>query len=156
MKKSVILAIALPLILNLSACGSASNSNSTSAPQVKSASVPLTLTLNENGQIPSLCSDYFQQGTVCTTDITITSTGKEPFDTNITVKAHDDQGRTYNSKNDVNETNYIADAARFPINPGEQVEWGLEFSVSKGTHLTSIDFFQDGEKIKTLAIDLQA
>ena len=86
----------------------------------------------------------------------MTNTAKDPFDVNVTDKAHDDQGRSYNSQNDASETNYIADACLFSLNPGDQSEWGLEFSVSKGTHLTSIDFFQDGEKFTTIKVDLKS
>ena len=156
MNKPLALTLALPLLLSLSACGSASNSSSAQPSDTKSVSVPLTIASNENGPVPSLCSDYFQQGTLCTTDVSVTSTSKDPFDMNITVKAHDDQGRTYNAQNDATDTSNIAEFLRFSINPGESLAWGLEFSVSKGTHLTSIDFYQDGEKFKTVSVDLKA
>jgi len=118
------------------------------------SNVPLTFSLLEGGYVPYACQEIYQRGTLCTLDILYENTGKDVFDYDLTARAIDENGRTFAPQNDPTISQITAGGASF-INPGETLDWSLEFAVSPGTHLTSVEIFQSGHLIAKVPIDLQ-
>lgn len=105
--------------------------------------------------MPYACQDVYLQGTLCTLDVNLQNTGNTVFNYDFSAVGLDDQGRTYSPQLDSSDSNFWIGGKGF-INPSETLDWSLEFPVSKGTHLTSVEFFQSGEKVATVPIDLQS
>lgn len=155
MKKSPLLAVGIVSIFLLSGCGTTSTSSTGNSSDSSPASgAPLKFTLNEQGNVPYACQEVYQQGVLCTLDVNVQNTGNKVFNYDFSAVGVDDQGRTFAPQLDSSDSNYSLGGKAF-INPGETLDWSLEFPVSSGTHLTSVQFFQSGTKIATVGIDLR-
>ena len=164
MKKMKLSILSLAVMFLVTGCGSdsdvSSNSNATSNQAEQSQgsekpiSTPLKFSLSPNSSVPYACQEIFQQGTLCTLDILYENTGNDVFNYDLSVRAIDDRGRTFAPQNDPSVPQITTGGASF-INPGEKLMWSMEFSVSPGTRLTSVEIFQSMELVATVPIDLQ-
>jgi hypothetical protein len=164
MKKTKPSIIGLAVLLLVAGCGSnsdiSSNSNAASnqmnqgESSKQPISTPLIFSLSPDSSVPYACQEIFQRGTICTLDILYENTGNDVFNYDLSVRAIDDRGRTFAPQNDPSVPQITTGGASF-INPGEKLMWSMEFSVSPGTRLTSVEIFQSMELIATVPIDLQ-
>jgi hypothetical protein len=164
MKKMKLIIIGLAPLLLVAGCGSdsdvssnsntASNQMNQSESSKKPISTPLVFSLSPNSLVPYACQEIFQRGTLCTLDILYENTGNDVFNYDLSVRAIDDRGRTFAPQNDPSVPQITTGGASF-INPGEKLMWSMEFSVSPGTRLTSVEIFQSMELVATVPIDLQ-
>jgi hypothetical protein len=134
--------------LFLTSCGGSEQS-------LQQSSIPLTFALLENGKVPYMCQEVFQRGTLCTLDILFENTGTKVFDYDLSAEAVDKLGRTFKPQNDPSIPEITIGGASF-INPGEQLDWSLEFPVAKGTHLTSVNIYHSELLVATVDINLQS
>jgi hypothetical protein len=164
MKKMKLSIIGFAGLLLVAGCGSdsgvnsSSNATSNQMNQDESSdqpiSSPLIFSLSPNSSVPYACQEIFQRGTLCTLDILYENTGNEVFNYDLSVRAIDDRGRTFAPQNDPSVPQITTGGASF-INPGEQLMWSMEFSVSPGTRLTSVEIFQSMKLVAAVPIDLQ-
>lgn len=138
----------------ISATSDSSNQKELSGDSEQPFSTPLKFSLSPDSSVPYACQEIFQRGTLCTLDILYENTGNDVFNYDLSVKAIDDRGRTFAPQNDPSVPQISTGGASF-INPGEKLMWSMEFSVSPGTRLTSIEIFQSLNLVATVPIDLQ-
>jgi hypothetical protein len=154
MKKLKLSVVGFVALLLLAGCGSNSNQMEQSESSEKPISTPLKFSLSPDSSVPYACQEIFQQGTLCTLDVLYENTGNDVFNYDLSVRAIDDRGRTFAPQNDPSVPQITTGGASF-INPGEKLMWSMEFSVSPGTRLTSVEIFQSMELVATIPIDLQ-
>jgi hypothetical protein len=163
MKRIKLAMISLAVLILVAGCGGnstisatsdSSNQKEQSGNSEQRFSTPLIFSLSPDSSVPYACQEIFQRGTLCTLDILYENTGNDVFDYDLSVKAIDDRGRTFAPQNDPSVPQISTGGASF-INPGEKLMWSMEFSVSPGTRLTSIEIFQSLNLVATVPIDLQ-
>jgi hypothetical protein len=163
MKRIKLAMISLAVLILVAGCGGnstisatsgSSNQKEQSGNSEQPFSTPLIFSLSPDSSVPYACQEIFQRGTLCTLDILYENTGNDVFDYDLSVKAIDDRGRTFAPQNDPSVPQISTGGASF-INPGEKLMWSMEFSVSPGTRLTSIEIFQSLNLVATVPIDLQ-
>ena len=161
MKRIKLTVLALVSVISLAGCGGNSQSDSSQSAESSNSkvresavSIPLKFSLSPDSSVPYACQEIFQQGTLCTLDVLFENTGNDVFDYDLSVRAIDDQGRTYAPQTDLAVPQISTGGTSF-INPGEKLMWSMEFSVSPGTRLTSVQIYQSLELVAIVPIDLQ-
>jgi hypothetical protein len=141
--------LSLTLILLATGCGSRSSFFS-------EKHVPLVFSLNENGLAPYTCENTTEQGLVCTLSIQVENTGNSSYTPDATARAIDEKGRTFAPIEDWQTGGQFVAHATGVINPGEKLDWALEFPVSSGAHLVAVEILEGGNKVSTIKVDLTA
>jgi hypothetical protein len=153
-KRTILALLAIPTLVLLTSCSNSGGSSNSASSDTTAQTSVFSTKVRDSGAVGTMCLSL-SGGPVCTVDVVMKNTGNDAASFEYSAKAFDDQGRSYLPQNDPSDPNVIAEGT-VSMNPGEELDWALEFAVTPGTHLTKLNVYDAGKLINTLPLDIQA